>query len=103
MRGPKTIQAEIQIRTMAMNFWATIEHSLQYKYREKMPMHVGRSASARLRMPLSRWIREMSSAKRDHGCTEFFQNAVNLVKDILSSIENLYKSSNKREVEKDPG
>ena len=27
--GPKRLQAEIQIRTMAMNFWATIEHSLQ--------------------------------------------------------------------------
>ena len=32
LNGPKKLQAEIQIRTMAMNFWATIEHSLQYKY-----------------------------------------------------------------------
>lgn len=24
--------AEIQIRTLAMNFWATIEHTLRYKY-----------------------------------------------------------------------
>ena len=31
INGPKRLQAEIQIRTMAMNFWATIEHSLQYK------------------------------------------------------------------------
>ena len=30
--GKKRIQAEIQIRTLAMNFWATVEHSLQYKY-----------------------------------------------------------------------
>lgn len=29
--GEKKILAEIQIRTMAMNFWATIEHSLKYK------------------------------------------------------------------------
>ena len=35
--GRTTIQAEIQIRTMAMNFWATIEHSLQYKYRKGIP------------------------------------------------------------------
>ena len=33
IKGPKKLQAEIQIRTMAMNFWATIEHSLQYKYK----------------------------------------------------------------------
>ncbi|QBO37428.1 GTP pyrophosphokinase family protein [Periweissella cryptocerci] len=30
--GEKKILAEIQVRTMAMNFWATIEHSLNYKY-----------------------------------------------------------------------
>ena len=29
--GPKPILAEFQIRTLAMNFWATIEHSLNYK------------------------------------------------------------------------
>ena len=31
LKGTKRIQVEIQIRTLAMNFWATIEHSLQYK------------------------------------------------------------------------
>nr|MDK7245090.1 GTP pyrophosphokinase family protein [Staphylococcus lugdunensis] len=30
--GQKKILAEIQIRTLAMNFWATIEHTLRYKY-----------------------------------------------------------------------
>jgi len=29
--------AEIQIRTLAMNFWATIEHSLNYKYNGQFP------------------------------------------------------------------
>lgn len=33
--GPKRLQVEVQIRTMAMNFWATIEHSLQYKYKRR--------------------------------------------------------------------
>lgn len=32
IHGQKKILAEIQIRTLAMNFWATIEHSLNYKY-----------------------------------------------------------------------
>ncbi|KRM90372.1 GTP pyrophosphokinase [Liquorilactobacillus cacaonum DSM 21116] len=35
--GQKEILAEIQIRTLAMNFWATIEHSLNYKYKGKFP------------------------------------------------------------------
>lgn len=35
--GPKEIIAEIQIRTLAMNFWATVEHTLNYKYQGQYP------------------------------------------------------------------
>jgi putative GTP pyrophosphokinase len=35
--GPKEITAEIQIRTMAMNVWASTEHSLHYKYNGVLP------------------------------------------------------------------
>ncbi|MBK5459739.1 GTP pyrophosphokinase family protein [Peribacillus butanolivorans] len=37
IHGEKNILAEIQIRTLAMNFWATIEHSLNYKYKGIFP------------------------------------------------------------------
>ncbi|WP_043933032.1 GTP pyrophosphokinase [Bacillus sp. EB01] len=37
IHGEKNILAEIQIRTLAMNFWATIEHSLNYKYKGQFP------------------------------------------------------------------
>jgi len=39
-RGLEEVLVEIQIRTLAMNFWATIEHSLNYKYRENMPEEI---------------------------------------------------------------
>ncbi len=35
--GEKKILAEIQVRTLAMNFWATVEHSLNYKYQGDFP------------------------------------------------------------------
>ena len=35
--GEMEILAEFQIRTLAMNFWATIEHSLNYKYKKQLP------------------------------------------------------------------
>ncbi|MDZ5783631.1 GTP pyrophosphokinase [Marinococcus luteus] len=35
--GRKDVLTEIQVRTMAMNFWATIEHSLNYKYSGEIP------------------------------------------------------------------
>lgn len=41
IEGEKKILAEIQIRTLAMNFWATIEHSLNYKYQGDFPKEIG--------------------------------------------------------------
>ncbi|HEX6923628.1 MAG TPA: GTP pyrophosphokinase family protein [Bacillales bacterium] len=38
--GVKNILVEIQVRTLAMNFWATIEHSLNYKYEGRIPENV---------------------------------------------------------------
>lgn len=38
--GEKIILAEFQIRTLAMNFWATIEHSLNYKYKKNVPADI---------------------------------------------------------------
>ncbi|QQE75453.1 GTP pyrophosphokinase family protein [Brevibacillus composti] len=39
-RGEVTIPVEIQIRTLNMNFWATIEHSLNYKYEGIIPSDI---------------------------------------------------------------
>ncbi|MBU3196435.1 GTP pyrophosphokinase [Clostridium algidicarnis] len=38
--GQKDILAEFQIRTLAMNFWATVEHSLNYKYKQEIPYEI---------------------------------------------------------------
>ena len=38
--GQRAILAEIQIRTLAMNFWATIEHTLRYKYDGDYPPEI---------------------------------------------------------------
>ncbi|ASJ55183.1 GTP pyrophosphokinase [Brevibacillus formosus] len=38
--GQVTIPVEIQIRTLGMNFWATIEHSLNYKYEGIIPSDI---------------------------------------------------------------
>jgi len=40
IKGEKRILMEIQIRTLAMNFWATIEHSLNYKYKGQFPKDI---------------------------------------------------------------
>ena len=40
INGNQTVLAEIQIRTLSMNYWATIEHSLNYKYRGNFPEEI---------------------------------------------------------------
>jgi putative GTP pyrophosphokinase len=40
LSGEKKILVEFQIRTLAMNFWATIEHSLNYKYQGRIPEEI---------------------------------------------------------------
>lgn len=37
IKGRREVNVEIQIRTLSMNFWATIEHSLNYKYQGNFP------------------------------------------------------------------
>jgi len=31
---------EVQLRTEAMNFWATLEHQVKYKYKNQIPQHL---------------------------------------------------------------
>ena len=98
LNGPWKLQAEIQIRTMAMDFWATIEHSLQYKYKGDMPPHVAErltnAADAIILLD-----QEMSSVRNEiMDAQNSSQMQSNLVKDILNNIENLYRVSSEREV-----
>ena len=34
------VAVEVQVRTEAMNFWATLEHKARYKYQEHIPQHL---------------------------------------------------------------
>ena len=100
LEGCKEIRAEIQIRTLAMNFWATIEHSLQYKYRGNMPKHLAErlSSAADSILQLDAEMSSVRSEVMDAQNSMLHQS--NLVADILNNIENLYHYSNKREVAK---
>lgn len=89
--GVKTILAEIQIRTLAMNFWATIEHSLQYKYEHNMPakirerLLIASEAAGRLDHEMSKIREEIIDVAQS------YQHKSNLIADILSNIQNIKK------------
>lgn len=100
LMGKKEIHAEIQIRTMAMNFWATIEHSLQYKYKENVPIELANRLTkvADSVLKLDEEMSFVRSEVMDAQKAMLYQS--NLVADILNHIENLYYYANQKEAGK---
>lgn len=98
--GTKRIQAEIQIRTLAMNFWATIEHSLQYKYKRNIPPHIKEklSSAAQAVVVLDNGMSQVRDEIMDS--QNSYKAKDRLVSDILNNIQNLYAVANKKEVMK---
>lgn len=70
IHGEKKILAEIQIRTLAMNFWAINEHSLNYKYKGSIPpeikLRLKRAAEAAFKLDeeMSKIKHEIQEAQR---------------------------------------
>lgn len=88
--GMKRVLAEIQLRTLAMNFWATIEHSLNYKYREKLPEQVverlSRAAEAAYLLD-----QEMSNIRDEiMEAQKLFEDKSRIVSQVLNGIQRLY-------------
>lgn len=64
IHGQKNVLAEIQIRTLAMNFWATNEHTLNYKYSGQIPPEI-KSRLKRAGEAAFRLDEEMSKIKEE--------------------------------------
>ena len=100
LSGPRKVNVEIQIRTLAMNFWGTIEHSLQYEYRGQMPEHISErlhnaaDATITLDNEMATVRDEIMDARNNMYRTE------NIVSEILNNIQNLYGIANTREIVK---
>ena len=97
--GEKEILAEIQIRTLAMNFWATIEHSLNYKFKENMPKDI----RARLKNAAEAafLLDEEMSEIRDEivDAQGMFRVRASLIAEILSKIQKIYYTGKKVDIE----
>ncbi|NMM55038.1 GTP pyrophosphokinase [Paenibacillus aquistagni] len=88
--GQKIVLAEIQIRTLAMNFWATIEHSLNYKFRDRLPEDVkerlkkAAEAAFILDNEMTSIRHEILDAQRS------FEDKSRIVQNCLTFIQELY-------------
>ena len=100
LKGPQTVKVEIQIRTLAMNFWATIEHSLQYKYRENMPEHITERLLAASKAVIN-LDNEMSKIKDEITDAQTrFRVKANIISEILNIIQSLYKVASQEDIDR---
>ncbi|EFM12864.1 RelA/SpoT domain protein [Paenibacillus curdlanolyticus YK9] len=74
--GLEHVCVEVQIRTIAMDFWASLEHKIFYKYNEAVPLHLlqelkaaANSATA-LDQQMERLHREISEIKEANAAEE---------------------------------
>ncbi len=101
--GYRELLAEIQIRTLAMNFWAVTEHSLKYKYSGKIPDDIKKrllvcaDAAFNLDNEMSTIRNEIMYAQRMN------KQRDNVIADIIDHIQNMYfvaKLSDMEEINK---
>lgn len=97
--GENEILAEIQIRTLAMNFWATIEHSINYKFDKNIPENIverlKKAAEAAFQLDM-----EMSQIKDEIiDSQKLFMAESALTEKILYKIHTLYVNSNYKNVD----
>lgn len=88
--GTKEILAELQIRTLAMNFWAIIEHSLSYKYKTQIPdeVRIRLKNSATAATQLDEEMTEISKEVRN--AQVLFEERSNIIRDITNNIQLLF-------------
>ncbi len=83
------VKCEIQIRTLAMDFWAKIEHSMRYKYNGKVPddikkrLHSCSEAAFNLDMEMSRIRQDLIEAR------DLISDRDNIVDAIIANIHKL--------------
>ena len=92
--------AEIQIRTLAMNFWAVNEHTLNYKYKGNIPPEI-RERLKNCAEAAFNLDNEMSTIRNEI----IYAQKVNMrmdsvISDIIDNIQNMYFKLRLSDVEK---
>ena len=75
--GVIDVKVEIQIRTMAMDFWASLEHKINYKYEKQVPKNVQKE------------LKECAKKMSNLGNT-LMQEEKELVKEIIADYSTTY-------------
>ena len=82
--GTIDVKVEIQIRTMAMDFWASLEHKINYKYEKDIPKSIKKELKECAKMT-QKLDKKMSSLGRN-----LMEDEKELVKEITAEYSTVY-------------
>ena len=74
--GPQPVPVEVQLRTIAMDFWASLEHKIYYKYDGDVPAHLlaelttAAHTASRLDADMERLHHEISALRTAHSADD---------------------------------
>ena len=85
--GTINVKVEIQIRTMAMDFWASLEHKINYKYDKQIPKNVRKELKECAKMT-QKLDKRMSNLGRD-----LMEEEKQIVKEITAEYSTVYATA----------
>lgn len=85
--GTVDVKVEIQIRTIAMDFWASLEHKIKYKYENEVPKNISKELIACAKMVNQLDIRMSKLGE-------------NTMKELTDSMEKVEKNGDLKLIEK---
>jgi putative GTP pyrophosphokinase len=89
--GPVPVRVEVQFRTIAMDFWASLEHKIYYKYDKHVPSELladlaeAATAAAKLDEDMERLHREIHGDER-HLATEPSAGGIELTEKVVAQL-----------------
>lgn len=92
------VYVEMQIRTIAMDFWASVEHKIYYKYHQQIPKHLtielkeAALAAAELDRKMERINDEINILKENTEDLSGNAEAVKLMNMMIRSLPNFVKA-----------
>ena len=85
--GTVAVKVEVQIRTMAMDFWASLEHKINYKYDKQVPKGIKKELKECAKMT------QKLDKRMSHLGRNLMEEEKQIVKEITAEYTTVYNTS----------
>ncbi len=85
--GTVAVKVEVQIRTMAMDFWASLEHKINYKYDKQVPKGIKKELKECAKMT------QKLDKRMSHLGRNLMEEEKQIIKEITAEYTTVYNTS----------